>query len=266
MLTTKLPTARADAKVGVQALDPREEAEFETLRLMGQRLHVPIFEAFWELEVMDRGGRPVQSLRQRSHSFVRNAYNHLLSQLAAKNGDGGAVFGGGFINIRNTGGSVLTGSFPILTGHDSNSTSTTPLDSATSFNQGVLAAAGIDSKGIVVGSGVNPESFESFALQTPILNGTTAGKLSHVQSEPVAVAYNAGTLTLTVTHARFFNNNSGGNVDVNEVAIYLVGKTGAGGQSNVAWMPARDKLAATVTVPNTGQLKVTYTISLTYPA
>ena len=120
MLTTKLPVARADAEVGVQALDPREEAEFETLRLMGQHLHVPIFEAFWELEVMDRGGRPVQSLRQRSHSFVRNAYNHLLSQLAAKNGDG-AVFGGGNINIKDTSGSVRTGGLPILTGHDSNS-------------------------------------------------------------------------------------------------------------------------------------------------
>jgi hypothetical protein len=28
----------------------------------------------------------------------------------------------------------------------------------------------------------------------------------------------------------------------------------------------RDKLAATVTIPNTGQLKVTYTIQLTYPS
>ncbi|GAI09984.1 unnamed protein product [marine sediment metagenome] len=28
----------------------------------------------------------------------------------------------------------------------------------------------------------------------------------------------------------------------------------------------RDKLASTVTVPDTGQLKVTYTIQLTYPS
>ena len=266
MLTTKLPVARADAEVGVQALDPREEAEFETLRLMGQRLHVPIFEAFWVMEVMDREGGPVQSLRQRSHSFVRNAYNHLLSQLAAKNGDGGAVFGGGFINIKDTAGTVQTGGLPILTGHDSNSSSTQSLDFASSFSQGILTTAGADFKGIVVGSGANPESFEGFALQSQILNGTTAGKLSYIQSEPVAVSYNAGTLTLTVTDSRFFNNNSGGNVDVNEVAIYLIGKAGSSGQSNVAWMAARDKLAATVTVPNTGQLKVTYTISLTYPA
>jgi hypothetical protein len=257
------PTSQTGAIVSI---DPMEEAEYRQLRRLGQRLHIPILEALWELEVLDREGRPVQRLRQRSHSFVRNAYNHLLSQLAAKNGDGGAVFGGGFINIRDTVGSVRTGNFPILTGHDSNSSSTQSLDVASSFGQGVLAAAGIDTKGIVVGSGSNPESFEDYALQSRILNGTTAGRLSYIQSEPVAVSYDAGTLTLTVTHARFFNNNSGGPIDVNEVGIYLVGKTGYGGTSNITWMAARDRLGATVTVPDTGQLKVTYTISLTYPA
>ena len=61
---------------------------------------------------------------------------------------------------------------------------------------------------------------------------------------------------------RYFNNNSGGNVNVNEVGIvaYLQG------QYNQNYMMSRDKLAATITVPNTGQLRVTYTIQLTYPA
>lgn len=265
MPATRVPIARVNAEVSVHALDLREGAEYQELRLMGGRLHVPVFEAFWLLEVMDREGRPVRSLRQRSHSFVRNAYNHLISQLAAKNGDGGAVFGGGFINIKDTSGSVRSGALPILTGHDSNSSSTQSLDFA-STGQGVLATAGTDTKGIVVGSGANPESFEDFALQSRILNGTTAGRLSYIQSEPVAISYDAGTLTLTVIHARFFNNNSGGDIAINEAAIYLIGKTGAFSTSNITWMAARDKLAATVTVPNTGQLKVTYTISLTYPA
>ncbi len=265
MPATKVPIAKVHTDIKAQALDPGEEAEYERLRLMGQRLHVPIPEAFWELEVRDRRGRLLGRLRQRSHSFVRNAFNHLISQLAAKNGDG-AVFGGGNINIKDTIGSLRTGGLPILTGHDSNSSSTQSLDFASGSSQGVLSAAGIDTKGIVVGSGTAAENFEDFALQNRILNGTTAGKLSHIQSEPVAVSYNAGTLTLTVTHARFFNNNSGGDVAVNEVGIYLVGKTGAYSTSNITWMVARDKLAATVTVPNTGQLKVTYTISLTYPA
>ncbi|MFC1935912.1 hypothetical protein ACFLX9_04075 [Chloroflexota bacterium] len=257
------PTARANAEL--LALNPQEEVEYESLRRMGQRLHVPIPEAFWDLLVVEKDGAVRQRLKQRSHSFVRNAFNHLIGQLAAKNGNGGATFGGGFINIRETGGYVRTGNYPILTGHSSNSTTTSSLDSA-GGGPGIVAPAGNNNKGIVVGSGANPESFEDYALQSLILNGTSAGRLSYIQSESPVVSYDGGTLTLTVTHVRFFNNNSGGPVDVNEVGIYLLGKTGYGGQSDITWMVARDKLVATVQVPDTGQLKVTYTISLTYPA
>jgi hypothetical protein len=246
-------------------LDPFEEADYRQLRTLGQRLHIPVLEALWELEVIDREGTPVQRLRQQSHSFVRNAYNHLISQMAAKNGDGGLTFGPGFINIRETGGSVRSGNYPILTGHNSNSSSTQSLDIA-GTGQGILAPAGASYKGIVVGSGAGPESFEDYALQSLIPNGTSPGTLSYIQSEAPAVSYDGPSLTLTVTHVRFFNNNSGGPIDVNEVGIYLIGKTGYSGTSNRTWMVARDKLVATVTVPDTGQLKVTYTISLTYPA
>lgn len=265
MRATKVPVPDVRPQLRVEAPDPFEEMEYEQLRLMGQRLHVPILLGVWELQVLDAGGRPLRRLRQRSHSFVRNAYNHLISQMAAKNGDGGFTFGPGAINIRETGGSVRTGNYPILTGHNSNSSSTQSLDFA-GTGQGMLAPAGVAYKGIVVGSGAGGESFEDYALESVIPNGTSPGTLSYIQSESPAVSYDGPSLTLTVTHARFFNNNSGAGVDVNEVGIYLIGKAGSSGISNVTWMVARDKLVATVTVPDTGQLKVTYTISLTYPA
>jgi len=63
---------------------------------------------------------------------------------------------------------------------------------------------------------------------------------------------------------RYFNNNSGGDVNVNEVALVL--NQPQGGAVYGKWMQSRDKLASTVTVPNTGQLKVTYTVQLAYPA
>ena len=64
--------------------------------------------------------------------------------------------------------------------------------------------------------------------------------------------------------ARYFNNNSGGDVSVNEVALSLRGyKPGSTVPYN--YMTARDKLITTVVVPDTGQLKVTYTVQLTYP-
>jgi len=64
---------------------------------------------------------------------------------------------------------------------------------------------------------------------------------------------------------RYFNNNSGGDIDVNEVGLVMNQPQG-GSTVYGKRLQARDKLASTVTVPNTGQLKVTYTIQLTYPA
>jgi len=229
-----------------------EEARYEQLRRLGQELHIPIPEAFWELEVRDKDGRVIQSLRQRSHSWVRNAYNHMFSQLAGKNGSD-TTFGAGKISIKDTGGTVRYGTAPI--GHSS-----TDIDGS---SYGYRGAAGDDTWGIQVGSGTNAESFEDYQLQAKIANGVGAGQLSYIQQDPHVITYNADTKVLSNTLVRYFNNNSGGSVNVNEVALVLnqplSGVTGK-------WVQSRDKLAATVTVPNTGQLKVTYTVQLTYPA
>jgi hypothetical protein len=42
-----------------------EEARYEQLRKLGQELHIPISETFWELEVRDRDGKVIQHLKQR---------------------------------------------------------------------------------------------------------------------------------------------------------------------------------------------------------
>jgi hypothetical protein len=230
-----------------------EEARYEQLRRLGQELHIPIPEAFWELEVRDKDGRVIQSLRQRSHSWVRNAYNHMLSQLAGKNGND-TTFGAGKISIKDTGGTVRNASSPI-------GQSAADIDGTT---YGYRGPAGDDTWGIQVGSGTNAESFEDYQLQTKIANGVGAGQLSYIQQDPHVIAYNAGTRVLSNTLVRYFNNNSGGVVNVNEVT--LVVNQPQGGAVYGKWVQSRDKLAATVTVPNTGQLKVTYTVQLTYPA
>ena len=229
-----------------------EEARYNELRRLGRELHIPIPEAFWELEVRDKHGKVIQSLRQRSHSWVRNAYNQLFCQLAAKDAND-TTFGPGKLSGKQTNGTVRGVAYPFGYG-ESNSVDGT--------GYGLRAPAGIDTKGIVVGSGTNAESLEDYALQTQIANGTGAGQLSYIASEPHSITYDAGTKVLKDTLIRFFNNNSGGGVNVNEVGIvaYLQG------QFNQNYMMSRDKLAATVTVPNTGQMKVTYTVQLTYPA
>ncbi len=229
---------------------PREE-QYEKLRKLGQKLHIPTLEAFLELEVRDKNGEVIQRHRQRSHSWTRNAYNVMFSMLAGKDGND-STFGAGKLNIKRTDGALYVGNYPIQYYQHATIDGT---------NQGYRGPAGNDAYGILVGAGTNPEDFEDYALHAQIANGTAAGQLSYVETDPHSISYDAGTRVLQNALIRYFNNNSGGDIDVTEVGL----AANSLGTMNWRFMLARDKLASTVTVPDTGQLKVTYTIQLTYP-
>ncbi len=231
--------------------DLKEEKKYTQLRRLGQKLHIPIPEAFLTLEVFDKDGKLIQRHRQRSHSWTRNAYNLLFTQVAGKGmtGDG---YGAGKLSIKEPDTTVNdTDGLAISIGTDPDSVGT-----------GYREGAGHIVHGILVGSGTNAEDFEDYVLQTPIAEGTGANELNHAQSELNAYSYVG--LVGTNTLVRYFNNNTVGetSVDVNEVCLAAAGYTG----TYVYFITSRDHLASTVTVPSTGQLKVTYTIQLTYPA
>ena len=235
----------------------KEEQKYEQLRKLGQELHLPIPEAFWEFEVFDKDGKLIQRHRQRSHSWVRNAYNLLLSQMAGKNVDD-STFGAGLLSLKTTSGIVKYGEGAFI------SCPSSYFDFEYALGRAYRAPATNNNYGIQVGSGTNAESFEDYVLQTLIAEGTTAGKLNYILSEVPTKSYNGGTKTYTITHVRYMNNNSEGDIVVNEVALTAYGSVG--NEQNYYYVMSRDKLPATVTVPDTGQLKVTYTIQLTYPS
>lgn len=234
-------------------LNLKEEQRYERLKKLAWELHLPIPEAFLTLEVFDKNGKLLQRHHQRSHSWVRNAYNLLLTNLAGKNLDDG-TFGPGLLSIKATSGTIRDGAYGAGAG---------PYNiDLESEGRGYRAAAASNTQGIQVGSGTNAESFEDYMLQTLIAEGTGAGQLNYVLSEVPTKGYAA--LTQTITHIRYMNNNSGGDVSINEVGLILYGF--AGGVVTEKFMTSRDKLGATVTVPDTGQVKVTYTVQLTYPS
>lgn len=234
-------------------LDPKEEQRYQQLRELGQELQIPMLQAFIELEVRDKDGKLLQRQRQRSHSWVRNAYNFLFANLAGKDLDDN-TFGAGLLSLKDTAGAIKWGDSAAIWRPDS-----MPVDGT---NYGYRAPAGQDLWGILVGSGGNAESFEAYVLQTQIADGTGAGELAHIESEEHSISYSDTTLENELV--RYFNNNSGGNVDVNEVALSTRGRA-PGSAVLTYYVMSRDKLGATVTVPDTGQLKVTYTVSLVYP-
>lgn len=233
-------------------VEVKEEQKYKRLRKLAQELHLPIPETFIELEVRDKDGKVVQHHRQRSHSWVRNAYNLLLAQMASVNLDDAAEYGAGKLSIKVTDTTIKAGAGGAMV------SDTVAHESDGAAYRG--ANADITS-GIQVGSGTDAESFEDYVLQTQIVEGAAGGELNHIAMDVPTKSYAA--LTWTITWFRYFNNNSGGDVNINEVALCTEGEAIG---TSVNWIMSRDKLASTVTVPDTGQLKVTYTIQLTYPA
>ena len=234
-------------------LDPKEEKKYEELRKLGQELKIPISEAFLTLEVFDKDGKLIQKHKQRSHSWTRNAYNALFSNLASVNMDDD-TFGAGKLSGKDTIGVVRYGDYGAVTGSGS----------FEGVGNGFRAAAAEDEWGILVGSGENAESFEDYVLQTKLAEGTGAGQITHIASEAVDKSY--GDTTWTHALVRYFNNNTGDNRLINEVALVCRYRYYGADTTGIKILLSRDKLASTVTIPDTGQLKVTYTIQLAYPA
>ncbi len=231
---------------------PESERKYRRLVALGRELGVPIPQMFLEVKVTMPDGRVLLHQKQRSRSWVRNAYNWLFCELGCVNAPDN-LYAAGKLNYKDTGGTVRFAA---------KSLGNYPPDNYLAAGSGYTVGAGSTAAGILVGSNVGAESFEDYVLLTLIANGTGAGQLSYVASEAYVVSYVAGTKTLSATLVRYMNNNSPGDVTVREVG--LVGNPMAG-DAKYYVLSSRDHVADIV-IPATGQLKVTYVISLVYPA
>lgn len=232
-----------------------QESRYEDLRKLARELHIPIAEAFWQLEVRDRNGRLLRTHRQRSHSWVRNAYNLLLCQAAAVPSD--SALG---LAIVDTGGATRSdSSTQPASGWSSSGAANMRIYVGSTY--GLYAQAGVDSMGIVVGTGNGAENFDGHSLGSKVSSGNGAGQLAYSAMDAPSISTVGASKQ--VVWIRYFNNNSGAAITVNEAGIYTKGTVDG---STVYYMMCRDLLAGGVDVSDTGQLKVTYTVQLTYPA
>ena len=210
-------------------------------------MHVlPPPKTFIKLEVHDQYGEKQLEYNLRSRSWVRNAYNVLGTNfLFLADNNGGATYGAGYLNVKKTDGNIANlGSI---------------LQTASNLSRSV-GGSGITAQGIVVGTGTGAESFEDYKLGTLIANGSGAGQIAYAAQSATTRAYDAGTKKMTAVGSRVFNNNSGGQISVSEVAWCT------DCYSSTYIMLCRDLLASAVAVENAAQLTVTYTIELTFPA
>jgi len=118
----------------------------------------------------------------------------------------------------------------------------------------VNGPAGNANYGPVVGTGTGAFSWDNYALTTLIAHGTGAGQLSYGATTFNAPATSGNDRYYEVI--RTFQNNSGGDITVNEIGLYATNGT-------YYWCFARDVLGTGVTVPNGQTLTVTYKIKVT---
>lgn len=239
-------------------IEPRpSEKEYRELAKLGRELGIPVPECFLEIKVILKG-QILHHYKQRSHSWTRNAYNGLFTQLTAKNYSG-ATFQGGVITMKYTNGTIYG---PNYAGHIISGINNYAPGNSEGLGSSYRADTGSLVSGIVVGSGNAAEDFNGHVLATPIAEGSGAGQLNYSVHLSNVKSWDAGTKTWSVAIARYMNNNSGGNITIREVAQYTRGMIYS---QFPTLMVARDVLSPEVVLPNSGQLKVTYTVSLTYP-
>ncbi|AQY72698.1 hypothetical protein B1772_01100 [Dehalococcoides mccartyi] len=232
-------------------------------RKTAHNLHLPYIEAHLEVE-MTRDGKSLLHKRQRSKSFVRNAYNILFSQAAAAEADD-TTFGPGLINAKDVAGTIAKRDTPI---------SWIPHD-VSSLGNGFRGNEGISNHGIVLGLGTGAESLEDYYLSGSVIaNGNGSGQLNYNPTETLIKVWSAGTRTLSNSIKRYFNNNSGGQID-GWGEIILIGKVNFAYSYGTlsGWyydaysvVFSRDLLPSPINIPDKAQIKIVYTISLVYPS
>lgn len=115
-----------------------------------------------------------------------------------------------------------------------------------------------DTYGIVVGTGNAAVTTTDNALQTKINHGTGAGLLEHGGTEVLVPTFADPNGSMVIR--RYFTNNSGGAITVEESGLYARGWTSAG--YTYIFCIARD-VTGGVVVPDTQLLVVTYTAQIT---
>lgn len=228
-----------------------DESKYIEFNKLIRELGYPTLEMYLTTEIRDMTGELVSPIRhERAHSWTRNAYNFLLSNLGSKNSSGSDSFMGGYISIKVVGGTIQG-------------------DTAIGwYPNGIYSVAGIILYGIIAGTSNAGYSFEDYNLGATITHGTGGTQMAYsatINSGFVWTTVTNPSDTGTATIKRYLNNNSGGSIGVNEIGLVYSIMLGGGGGSYYN-LVARDVLVGTDTVPDAAQYTITYTIVTTLPA
>jgi hypothetical protein len=216
--------------------------KFADLKKLSAELYVPVPEVFVRRKIENPGCETVIK-DGRSHTWVRNYYNLIFTHCSGIKDYTSATYGAGDLNFKAGNGTVYGSSGAMR--------QTLP---------SIVATTSTDTAGILIGTSNSAYSFEDAALGAKIANGNDSGKMSYQAQAYQTPVYTSGTKEWAQTIIRVFNNNSGGNIGVNELAY-----TWFFSAISREVLLSRDVLSTTDTINNGGQYTVTYTVKMTFP-
>lgn len=238
-------------------LDIALEQKFLDYERLCKELKMPCKRAFFTTKVTMPDGRVISEKTHRSQSWTRNMYNLFCMGAMALNCDeaGGGAYGAGSLICKSTG----AVEYPTATKTGSLIDSSN-MDMLTA-GKGFKAAATDDTIGILVGTDNTAESFEDFVLGALCAEGVGLNELNYSLMADPTESYDAPSKTYQAIWTRVANNNSGAQIDVEELGIVGI-SVHAGNYYKLLLTRDLD----TIAVPDTAQLTVTYTLSVVFPA
>lgn len=207
---------------------------------------------FCSIKNYNADGKLIYELPQReSNSYVRNAWTSWNAKFVS---DLDATYGAGGNSLKEADGVTFYTSGTVSMGRS---------DHSGAGDSGRMSGTAGELYGIVVGQDTTAETFEDYAMLSRIQHGSAAGELVYNQHNTITPAYNAATKTWTVNRGRYFNNNSGGDITINDIGMYNALRIG--GSEYEYFLHCRDVLGTAVVVPDAGQVLVSYIHTLTLP-
>jgi hypothetical protein len=234
---------------GNEITDEEYAAKVQELALLGMKLGVPVPYATYSVDVI-KDGNVIDHREGYSRSWNRNFYNWLISEVCFKTLNS-TVFGAGYLSMKGTNGNMYSTGYIVRFYYYPGNIET---------SAGYYGPINNSTRGIVVGTGTGPEIFNDYALGTLIPSGTGSGQLSYQESRSPTKTWDSDSSQFIVSWKRYFNNNSGASITVNEMGIY-----GYFDESPYSYMVCRDKLSSGIELPDAAQLLVTYNIITQFP-
>jgi hypothetical protein len=224
----------------------------ELKRLCKQVGIIPPPEIFVNISLFGKDQKLKFAVDGRANSWARNYYN-IAFGITACGITYGTTFEAGAMTAKRTNGTI-----------NNYSTYSASRSGFTLLGYGICNNGANANYGIVIGSADDAFSAEQYALASLIAHGTGGGQMSYAAQAAPTLNYDAGTDVWSSAHSRTITNNSGGDITVKETGLYWSGY--AYTTSSTYQMIERTVLGTPVTVGNTENIVVTYTLYMDFSA